>query len=76
MLPRESPWLNPIEPKWVHGKRRVVEPNGLLTTNALAERVCAAYGFVESGAPSSIPVAGRSPDRILGGEAEAERSGA
>jgi hypothetical protein len=20
-LPRKSPWLNPIEPKWVHGKR-------------------------------------------------------
>jgi hypothetical protein len=27
-----SPWLNPIEPKkWVHGKRKVVEPDGLLT---------------------------------------------
>ena len=22
-LPSKSPWLNPIEPKWVHGKRRV-----------------------------------------------------
>ena len=43
-LPTKSPWLNPIEPKWVHGKRRVVEPNGLLTAHALAERVCAAYG--------------------------------
>ena len=25
-LPIKSPWLNSIEPKWVHGKRRVVEP--------------------------------------------------
>ena len=25
-LPSRSPWLNPIEPKWVHGKRAVVEP--------------------------------------------------
>ncbi len=25
-LPVKSPWLNPIEPKWVHGKRRIVEP--------------------------------------------------
>ena len=30
-LPRESPWLNVIEPKkWVHGKRTVVEPEALL----------------------------------------------
>jgi hypothetical protein len=25
-LPIKSPWLNPSEPKWVHGKRRVAEP--------------------------------------------------
>jgi hypothetical protein len=28
-LPKKSPWLNPIEPKWTHGKRRVVEADGL-----------------------------------------------
>ena len=27
-LPKQSPWLNAIEPKWVHGKRKVVEPEG------------------------------------------------
>lgn len=43
-LPKQSPWLNPIEPKWVHGKRAVVEPDGLLTARQLAERVCASYG--------------------------------
>jgi len=43
-LPTQSPWLNPIEPKWVHGKRNIVEPNGLLTAKQLAERVCAYYG--------------------------------
>ena len=42
-LPKQSPWLNPIEPKWVHGKRAVVEPNGLLTATQLAERVCAYF---------------------------------
>jgi transposase len=42
-LPIQSPWLNPIEPKWVHGKRAVVEPNGLLTTKQLIERICAYY---------------------------------
>jgi hypothetical protein len=44
LLPKQSPWLNPIEPKkWVHGKRRVVEADGLLGAQELAERVCAAF---------------------------------
>jgi hypothetical protein len=42
-LPSKSPWLNPIEPKWVHGKRRVAEPARLLTARELEERVCAAF---------------------------------
>ncbi len=42
-LPSTSPWLNPIEPKWVHGKRAVVEPAGLLTTDELEDRICAYY---------------------------------
>jgi len=43
-LPTKSPWLNPIEPKWVHGKRQVVERDRLLSARELAERVCAYYG--------------------------------
>jgi transposase len=43
-LPIKSPWLNPIEAKWTHGKKRVVEAGRLLTARELAERVCAAYG--------------------------------
>jgi len=39
-LPSKSPWLNPIEPHWRHGKRQVVEPARLLTAQELAERVC------------------------------------
>jgi len=27
---RKSPWLNPMKPKWIHGKRKVVESHGLL----------------------------------------------
>jgi len=27
-LPVKAPWLNAIEPKWVHGKRAIVEPDG------------------------------------------------
>jgi hypothetical protein len=44
LLPTKSPWLNAIEPKWVHGKRRVVEADGQLTVDEVAERVCAAFG--------------------------------
>jgi hypothetical protein len=44
LLPIKSPWLNPIEPKWVHGKRRVVEADGVPpTAHELAERVCSAF---------------------------------
>lgn len=43
-LPTKSPWLNPIEPKWVHGKRRVVEPARLLSAREVEERICAAFG--------------------------------
>jgi transposase len=43
-LPTKSPWLNPIEPKWVHGKRRVMEPARLLTAKELRERVYDAFG--------------------------------
>lgn len=42
-MPKQSPWLNPIEPKWVYGKRAVFEPNGLLTAKELAQRICAYY---------------------------------
>jgi|SRR5579884_338458 len=53
-LPKQSPWLNPIEPKWIHGKRAVVEPNGLLTATQLAERICA-YFHCSYEAHLSIP---------------------
>jgi DDE superfamily endonuclease len=43
-LPAQSPWLNPVEPKWVHGKRRVAEPDGLLSAAALEARAYSAYG--------------------------------
>jgi hypothetical protein len=37
--------LNAIEPKWVHAKRKVVEPDGLLGAYELAERVCRVFGY-------------------------------
>jgi DDE superfamily endonuclease len=43
-LPVKSPWLNLIEPKWVHGKRAIVEPARLLSAQEIADRVCAHFG--------------------------------
>jgi DDE superfamily endonuclease len=43
-LPRTSPWLHPIEPQWVQGKRAVSEPDRLLSADELEARVYAYYG--------------------------------
>ena len=43
-LPVKSPWLNPIEPKWVHSKRAIVEPTRLLSAQEVADRVCSYHG--------------------------------
>jgi hypothetical protein len=42
-LPVKSPWLNPIEPKWAHGKKAIVEPDRLLTAAETKTRVCEHY---------------------------------
>ena len=42
-LPSKSPWLNPIEPRWAHGKRAVVEPARKLTGEELRHRLCNHY---------------------------------
>lgn len=46
-LPTKSPWLNPIEPKWGHGKKAVVEPDRLLSATEVVARVCDCYGCEE-----------------------------
>lgn len=38
-LPVKAPWLNPIEPKWLHGKRAIIEPDRKLTAAELKQRV-------------------------------------
>jgi DDE superfamily endonuclease len=45
-LPIQSPWLNPIEPKWMHGKRKVLESDRTLSAQEVAERVCAVFDCV------------------------------
>jgi hypothetical protein len=44
LLPKKSPWLNAIEPKWIHGKRKVIEPEELIGADELADRVCGVFG--------------------------------
>jgi hypothetical protein len=44
LLPIRSPWLNPIEPRWVHAKRKAVEADRLLAAGELAQRVCKQFG--------------------------------
>jgi hypothetical protein len=39
-LPIKSPWLNPIQPCWVHGERAILEPARKLTASEVRERVC------------------------------------
>jgi hypothetical protein len=43
-LPVKSPWLNPIQPKWAHGKKAIVEPERLLAADEVRTRVYDYYG--------------------------------
>ena len=43
LLPTKSPWLNAIEPQWIHSKRKVTEPERLLGAYELADRVCGVF---------------------------------
>jgi transposase len=43
-LPVKSPWLNAIEPKWLHAKRAVVAPNHVLSATELQQRICDYFG--------------------------------
>lgn len=42
-LPTKSPWLNAIEPKWLHGKRAIAESEHLLSAAEVMQRVCTYY---------------------------------
>ena len=43
-LPSKSPWLNAIEPKWVHGKKAIAEPERTLTAQETKDRIGSYYG--------------------------------
>jgi transposase len=42
-LPSKSPWLNPIEPRWAHGKRAAVGADRKPTAEELQQRLCDHY---------------------------------
>jgi transposase len=63
-LPSKSPWLNPIEPKWLHGKRAIVEPERLLTAREVEARVCEYYGCdQEEHLIQIVPAKNKTPKR-------------
>ena len=45
-FPKKSPWLNAIEPKATHAKRKVADPDRLLDAHELADRVCKVFSCV------------------------------
>lgn len=50
LLPKQSPWLNPIEPRWIHAKRKVCEPHDTLSPLELKRRLAAHFHTVPFGA--------------------------
>jgi hypothetical protein len=43
LLPKKSPWLNSIEPMWIHAKRKIVEPENRLSASEVVSRVCSVF---------------------------------
>lgn len=43
LLPKKSPWLNSIEPMWIHAKRKIVEPDNKLSASEVVSRVCSVF---------------------------------
>ncbi len=69
LLPKKSPWLNPIEPKWVHSRRKIVEPDWLLSAAELEGRVYDCFGCDHQDRP---PSHNRPLDYALGHEGALE----
>jgi hypothetical protein len=50
LLPSKSPWLNPMEPIWLHSKRKVAEPDGPLSVKVLKDRLCSLFNTTPTNA--------------------------
>lgn len=44
-LPKKSPWLNSIEPMWIHAKRKIVQPDRTLSAKEVVNRVSAVFAI-------------------------------
>jgi len=57
LLPIKSPWLNPIEPHWLHAKRNIAEPARLLGHQEIPERV---YAYFECSPEEPLTISKKS----------------
>jgi transposase len=64
LLPTKSPWLNAIEPQWIHGKRKVVESPRDCSVLTSLPRGCAELSDVATSL--TYPFPRRSPECALG----------
>jgi hypothetical protein len=59
LLPKKSPWLNAMKPKWIDGRRKVVESHGLLEIEERSA-LLRGHGFeVRADLPNGILMARR-----------------
>ena len=42
-LPKKCPWLNSIEPMWIHAQRKIIEPDRKLSAQEVVSRVCLVF---------------------------------
>lgn len=55
LLPKKSPWLNPIEAYWLHAKRAVLEPGKHeLSVSVLKQRLCGYFQVTQTELSPSI----------------------
>jgi hypothetical protein len=73
-LPVKSPWLTWIEPRWVHAKRGVCEPDGELTPRELRRRLCTHFETSSFSIQPFIPEAALGKVRYQEYQRNADRS--
>jgi hypothetical protein len=58
LLPTKSPWLNPIEPHWLHAKRNIAESDRPLGYNEIPQRV---YDYFGCPVEEPLPISKKLP---------------
>jgi hypothetical protein len=62
-LPSKSPWLNRIEPHWMHGKKAIAEPERVLAAAEVEQRVYQYYGCEPAEHLQQVVTAGKTPSK-------------